>query len=75
MITFIIICYLSRYADNAVMMIDDRLEKAVLEVTLPSPVLAVRCVCSGCRKQGCGQCSGYGSAGSACFWASRIRIH
>jgi WD40 repeat protein len=31
-----------KYADNAVMMIDDRLEKAVLEVTLPSPVLAVR---------------------------------
>jgi hypothetical protein len=30
------------------MMIDDRLEKAVLEVTLPSPVLAVRCVCSAC---------------------------
>jgi hypothetical protein len=26
------------------MMIDDRLEKAVLEVTLPSPVLSVRCV-------------------------------
>jgi hypothetical protein len=64
---YIIIYCVSRYADNAVMMIDDRLEKAVLEVTLPSPVLAVRCVSSGCGNQGSGHCSGSGSVGSACF--------
>jgi len=31
-----------KYADNSIMMFDDRIGKAVLEVTLPTPVISVR---------------------------------